>query len=243
METVKPVLAFAPGWSYQSDLWSATKAHLDGYEKYMFELFSVEEKTVPVFGSAEKLIFSLLKRTEPLILVGHSFGSLWCLRQFFHFIKKNNQAEVMQHVSFALINGFSCFKRREDFKEGIAGDQIEPMVKQISQKPLSVVKAFRRKIEDYTPLPQHFHITALQLGLTYLQTEDYRKSLPMILPRVSVLAGRQDRLVNEEMTSKLFPKECIQWVSEGGHMLPITHPQICADFIRKGFKQAHLSRQ
>ncbi|MBD9482568.1 alpha/beta fold hydrolase [Pseudomonas sp. PDM14] len=89
--------------------------------------------------------------------------------------------------------------------------------------------------------PSHFvaasrDLNAIPLSLPAQQLRYASLRLP-----VSILYGRQDRILDPEFhgtsLANIVPGAELQWV-DGGHMLPVTQPEVTAAFIRKAAQRS-----
>ncbi|MBF0191308.1 MAG: alpha/beta hydrolase [Magnetococcales bacterium] len=166
----------------------------------------------------------------PFIAVGHSLGFLWLTRQ-------------LDHPDFAArcrglmaINGFCRFARAPDYPLGVAGRILERMATRLQEDPQEVLSVFQRQggLDQPIPLPATLNPEALAQGLTWLAEWDTRPILARWSKPLRVLASADDRVVTPEMTRAqfaAFQPDPIQWLPDGGHLLPLTRPEWCASMI------------
>jgi pimeloyl-[acyl-carrier protein] methyl ester esterase len=66
-------------------------------------------------------------------------------------------------------------------------------------------------------------------GLAWLSR--WKAEAPENVP-VKILASRDDHIVPEKMTEDNWHNFSIEWIDEGGHMLPLTQPEWCVKNIK-----------
>lgn len=161
------------------------------------------------------------------VAVGHSLGALWLLL--------NPPANC---VGMLLINGFARFGATADYPQGIPPRVIERMARGLDHNPDDVVATFRSRAGIATPAPGAARAERLAWALSVLRDADARDvceaEQAADLPPIRVLAGNQDPIVPPAMTEASFQGHVpVEWVSDGGHLLPLTHPDRCAAAIAR----------
>jgi pimeloyl-[acyl-carrier protein] methyl ester esterase len=200
----KPLLLFVHGWGFDASAWDAMRGAFAAEDSLAWDL--------GYFGAASQ---PELPPGRPVLAVGHSFGLLRLLHQ--------SKPAFRSVVS---INGFTCFAQRNDFKAGIAPRLLQRMQSKIATDASGVVKNFRALCGVTTNLPGEPVIEKLQAGLEGLQNWDERQATV-----TAALCGASDTLVTPAMSRACFPGDKIHW-HEGGHMLPLTAPDWCAQHLR-----------
>ncbi len=210
------------GWGFDRHFWKKT-ARILGSGVIVPDLgfFGPPDLTIPT--------------GEPLTLVGHSLGLLRLLSM---------PDDLLPEGSLFLgINGFTRFARAPDFPSGIAPRVLDRMMAALQRDPDTAVRQFHAscgltdprpsteepELPTGTPVPER-----LRDGLMMLRNGDARLSRRRIS---AVLAGRDDPVVTPAMTEACFPRDLVCWSETGGHLLPLTHPDLCARFIRTVMEQ------
>ncbi|GAN68864.1 alpha/beta fold hydrolase [Acetobacter orleanensis] len=219
--TTLPVV-FAHGWACGPDVWGPVLAALDLPSPCVLDLgyFGASQQ------EAHKQVEVLRKAEQPVLVVGHSLGFLWLL----------SQGDWPEGSAFLGLNAFGCFAGSENFPQGVPPRVLARMRSGLTRDAAQVVTQFRTQCGLGPVTADVVCEPALQEGLTDLMTLDARPVLAHLREKgstVKVLAGEQDPIVSPNMTQASFPSGVpIDWQAEGGHMLPLTHPHICAGVVR-----------
>lgn len=217
----KPLLLLVHGWGFGPGVWHAVIRALPEWDYHTLDLgfFGTPQQQVPKEG--------------PLLAVGHSLGFLWLLQQI-------NQAPWRKYcLGLVSISGFSRFSRTPHFPNGIAPRVLQRMIRRFPNHAEAVLAEFRQQsgwhgnpgqkaIDDPAPLQQ---------GLEWLQQWDGRATLKAWNGPLSALAAKDDRIVPPKLTTDCFAENRVQWVEDGGHLLPLTQPKACAETIKAMEKQ------
>ncbi|WP_120495945.1 alpha/beta fold hydrolase [Kiloniella sp. EL199] len=157
------------------------------------------------------------------IAVGHSMGCQWLL----------SQTDIIWEKS-VLINGFSRFSACDDFPEGMHPRVIDRMLRKLPKAPVDVLRSFHQLCDpggrtDYHAIETP-DLSKLIWGLNFLREQDQR--LNFTEESSYILADKDDQVVTEAMTVKLF-KSNSQWTEGKGHLLPLTDPVACHSVIKR----------
>lgn len=217
-----PQLVFVHGWGCGPDIWEPVLKALD--------LPSVCVLDLGYFGASQsetqKQLGALLHEPQPVFAVGHSLGFLWLL----------SRGGWPKGSRFLGINAFGRFAAEEDFPQGVPLRMLTRMQTGLQRDAVQVVNNFRARCGVGPVRSDAVCVPALQDGLTELMTLDARPTLARLAAvpgAVKVLAGEHDPIVSPDMTQASFPPGVpVEWGSEGGHMLPLTHPHVCAEAVR-----------
>ena len=146
--------------------------------------------------------------------IGHSLGGSWLLKHY-----------PDQMIGFVSIASFNCFYKH-----------IPKHVLSIMKRNASVnISKQMMDFWEHAGLgqPQGFknlHPTKIIEGLNWLSQWD--NEIPSHLP-IKVLASEDDHIVPKSMTDDIWKDYDIEWVEDGGHMLPLTKPEWCVKHIQK----------
>ena len=171
----------------------------------------------PIDFPQEQIEFGFLGASPQLeitgdIAVGHSFGLLWLLSQ-------NHPWKAV-----IAINSFTCFQQNPTFSQGIPKRILERMHTLLHKDPERCVKEFYTNI-GAGGLPQNTNPQQLLWGLDLLSSLDCREYPSPI----HALHSRDDPLISTPMAQACFDN--IEYTETGGHLLPLSSPSICKDFI------------
>lgn len=216
-------VVLAHGWGFDARVWGAVRDSLRG-DAVGGEIHVLD---FGYFGCSE-ICFPL---DEPVVAVGHSFGLLWLL----------SQASLHAESVILGINAFTRFCRATDFPDGVPQRLIDRMLVGLDRDAQGVVNAFHERCglsteqdRDFAQVSGTLDTHRLRQDLMHLRDGDARERTGRI---AAVLGSRDDVLATEPMTQASFPAERIQWTDHGGHLLPLTRPDLCADFIRQTIAQ------
>ncbi|GBR03835.1 alpha/beta fold hydrolase [Acetobacter oeni] len=196
------------GWGFDRRFWEPVAARL----RY--------ETCVPDVGFSDGAARGVLP-DEFVVAVGHSLGLLWLLAH-----------GVLPASALILgINGFTRFARAADFPDGVAPRILERMEAGLGRDAGAVVRQFHVNCglsggPDETaglPVPE-----SLRRGLHLLRHGDARALRDRV---AGVLASRDDAIVPPALTEACFSADRISWSRSGGHLLPLTEPDLCVRFI------------
>lgn len=156
-----------------------------------------------------------LDAAGPTIYITHSLGTLWALK---------NCAENMQGL--VSINGFSSFRRFA------SKDALAEMQKSLKENPRAHMADFWQGIGAESS--DKMNADRLAEGLDWLATWNVRAELKALPCPVLSLAGAQDNILPLPQMQKEWAGQGMAVCENGGHMLPMSHPDWCAQQI-KGF--------
>lgn len=148
----------------------------------------------------------------PIVAIGHSLGSLILAA-----------APPPGCIGLIAINGFDRF----------AGDGAVPrrvidrMRRRFGEAPAEVLNAFRARCGG-APFDGAIEGQRLAHDLDRLATADARDAARPLL----VLHGGADQILPPEMRAAVFADAPRETLADGGHLLPLTHPEWCATLIR-----------
>lgn len=206
---MRPRITLVHGWGYDASLWRDVVPLLDGYE--------VELCDLGFFGTAQ-----LPDGDAPRIAVGHSLGALRWLCGSTPWRK------------LVAINAFPRFTAAEDFP-GVDSRVLDLMRRRFAQSPAEVLADFQQACGGAGPAQRADHVT-LAAGLDDLGRLDARPQWTARANNIHLLAGRRDAIVPPALSdaaANALSNHHARWVDDGGHLLPITHPEACAALIRE----------
>ena len=199
------MILFVHGWGYDARFWDPVRKALDAPSVALdFGYFGAEHTTIP---------------DGVTLLVGHSLGFLWLLRQ-----------PALRHLPLIGINAFPRFVESEGYAPAVAPRVLDRMKRRLSGNPATILAEFWERAggpgPDRTP-----NESALAAGLNQLTAWDERENLATRTSSLRLIAGEEDAIVPPAMTRMAFQDRAIAWLP-GGHALPQTHPAEIARLIR-----------
>lgn len=200
------------GWGYDASLWNAVRKHLPS-------ALSVATIDFGYFGA----VLPVPTFSSPVLAVGHSLGALWWLTR--HDIPWRR---------LLMVNGFPRFTATGSYP-GVAPRVLDRMRKQFANTPTAVLADFHARCG--TPGPGvDADAARLASGLAQLAELDGRAALAARGDDVWALAGTDDPIVPQAMSEAAFaalPAGHLEFVATSGHLLPLTHPGLCAQWIER----------
>ena len=191
------------GWGFHAGIWTDFVGHLEGADVTLLDLGFVSG------GPRGE------KNWPPnAIAVGHSLGLLWLLAR--------GGGRFRALVS---IQGFDCFCCH------IAPSRIAALKRGIEREPYATVAAFWRSCgaPDFAR-PEALDVPRLDEGLDWLMHWDASDVKEGLECPVLALAARDDAIVPPAMSEAIWQQGVI-WSADGGHVLPLRHPQWCARHV------------
>ncbi len=202
---------FVHGWGSDARMWDPLLAELD-----LPADIPCVRVNLGFAGTVTDSAKAIEQITAETVCVGHSLGVLWLL--------KHMQADVAGLISIA---GFDRFE-----PEG-GKPVLQQMSDGLERNMMAQMKAFWRTAKmPLTYAPEALNYSMLRDGLEHLQEWDARDVLTRFTSPQLALASRDDRIVSAAMTKAAWPEQMIRWIDTGGHMLPLTRPQWCAEQVR-----------
>jgi len=201
-------IALMHGWGYDARLWDEVRARLD-------PSLAVITLDFGFFGAA----FSPERLPTPLIAVGHSLGALWWLAQ---------ASDAWSRL--LCINGFPRFTATPGFEAAVPPRVLERMRTRFARSPAAVLAEFHARCGGHAPSAAP-DCARLASGLDWLAEWDGRATLARRRGQVFALAGRLDPIVPAAMSLQAFGAPV--FIEDASHLLPRTHPGICAHWIER----------
>lgn len=200
---MSPIL-FIHGWGFGPEIWRDVAALVDNCA--FVDLGFRGEFALP--------------EVESPIIVGHSMGFAWAL------------AHIKQPWAGAVaVNAFPRFTRAEDFPNGLQPRPLERMRTQFTTTPAETTAAFLARCGLANVDVSQIRPEPLADSLTWLTQCDERIALAALKCPLRALAGGADPLIPPAMSQAGFAGHSLEFIPEGGHLLPLTHPQRIAAAI------------
>lgn len=204
---------FVHGWGMNAQIWSQVAAGFPDDDIYCPELGFVGG--IHAHDTCGKAVY-----------VTHSLGTMWALK---------HHAPDMK--ALIVINGFTCF--HPFTPERI----LRTMQKRLARNPAAQMHSFW----DSCGLPEEMqnnldgalNTDRLQGGLEWLIDWDMADALQALAVPILSLSGRDDLVLPHEKMQVQWAGFDLQTHGQGGHILPLSHPDWCVDKI-KGFMREHV---
>lgn len=200
------------GWGYDAALWDAVRSRLPA-------TLPAETIDLGYFG-ANAAVPPAPTFGEPVLAVGHSLGALWWL----------TQSGIAWH-RLLCINGFPRFTATDGYP-GVAPRVLERMRQQFARDPAAVLADFHARCGGHAPVGTPA-VAMLAAGLAALAQWDGRAALAARRDDMYALAGTDDPIVPRTLSEAAFAGCDIEFVDAPGHLLPLTHPELCAQWITR----------
>lgn len=198
-------LVFVHGWGFDHTVWDMVIERLEGVEAETINLGFFGQDT-----SEQHFV-------EDAIYVGHSLGVLWLLKRIPKKVK-----------AFVSIAGFDCFTAFTNPR------LLQMMVQNLQHNPHQQLEDFWAQCQT----PSHPDIAemnpkALEQGLAWLATWNTQAKLGQMKCPLYALASKDDAIVPKQAMQQIWGEYNLAWSDKGGHMLPLTRPDICAQYIQQ----------
>lgn len=204
-----PQFLFTHGWAMDGSLWDSIRHALHAEGRLGSSVRELGYFGAP-FDPAP---------TGPIVAVGHSLGFMQMLDE-----------PPPGLVGLVAINGFTRFSAAPDHPAGVPARLLHRMLQRLEQDPDATAGEFRTRCGLAAAPPAPARLPALRQGLERLLHGDLRQALRRSPVPVLAISTTQDEIVPPALGKACF--DDIQWVEEAGHLLPLTHPALCAQALR-----------
>lgn len=207
-------LALISGWSFQRDFWQSLVARLPSDWTFAY----IEPGPSGSFTGV----------SDATAVLCHSLGLL----AYLHALQQPSSA-------IFVLNGFTRYAADADFPDGVALRVLRRMRTRLLQDSLEVVDDFRGR----SVMPGDVRALASQplnhllWGLDCLCSCDARNIWSNLRVYKRVLASRDDAIAPAAMVRSCFAESEIEWVSQGGHCLPLAEPELCAEIVKRWVRE------
>lgn len=202
-------LLFVHGWGFDASLWDAVIACLPDADAVHADR--------GYFGGAAWPIVE-----GPCLAVTHSFGSMALLA--------DPPADCRGLLA---INGFDRFAEGEG-RAGVPLRVIDRMLARLEGDPVAVLREFHARLGS--DVPRGTPDTArLRQDLAALRNDDRSEAVVRLAAPVIALEGADDPLLFAAMRAGQFADaaDLQRETLDAGHLLPVTHPKLCAAWIER----------
>ncbi|MDR7101722.1 alpha/beta fold hydrolase [Croceicoccus sp. BE223] len=206
---MRPTLLFLHGWGFDFTVWRDVAARLDGYPMAFAErgYFGAVGDAMP---------------EGPVLAVAHSFGTMRLL------------ADVPARcIGLVAVNGFDRFAAAPE-TPGVPVRVIERMQARLAEDAARTLADFRARCGTEEPAGGIVG-EALERDLRALRHDDLRAEAGRLAAPVLSLQGALDPVLPPAMRDVVLAEAARierRTIADGGHLLPLTHPDACADAVR-----------
>jgi pimeloyl-[acyl-carrier protein] methyl ester esterase len=195
------------GWGFHAGLWRGVLDHLPGATATLVDLGFIA-------GGPN----GVQDWPPDAVAVGHSLGVLWLLHQA--------ATEGRSFSGLVSIQGFDCFSCH------IPWSRTAAMRRELRRDAAATLNAFWDACgaEAFAP-KQELNVDRLDQGLGWLMDWDAREARTGLACPTLALAARDDAVVPPAMTEAIWADGTIHWSPNGGHVLPLRHPEWCARHV------------
>ena len=206
--TLKTRFVFVHGWGFNAAIWRDSTGYMRNSEVSLVDLGFIEGGPPSV---------SVWPRDA--IAVGHSLGVLWLLRR----AGEEGRAPFRGLVS---IQGF------DRFCPPIPTSRVAGMRRGLRREAGQTLEAFWRGCgtEPFAS-PESLNVGRLDEGLGWLMDWDESQARAELSCPTLALAARDDAIVPQAMSEAIWGADNIRWSETGGHVLPLKHPEWCANHV------------
>ncbi|WP_343559624.1 alpha/beta fold hydrolase [Kiloniella sp. b19] len=211
------------GWSLGEALWEPFIRQLN--PEWEVSCFAPSEQDDPVDDLGVLLLMGGFDA-----VVAHSWGGALALKLY-------SGLQLEEGPPLLLCNSFTCFARKADLAEGVEPRVIRRMIRGLDADPQKLLGDFQKQAGletvDRALMADPVERDRLVQGLNAMLEDDLRKhwSLQKDRQAVAVLASDNDLIVPKALTEACFEGETLQWIKGGGHLLPLSNPQGCAEAL------------
>ena len=201
-------LVFVHGWGFDARLWDAVIACLPDADMVRFDLGYFGERLWPVVEG-------------PCLAITHSFGAMALLA--------DPPAGCRGLVA---INGFDRFTQMSG-RPGVPSRVLDRMIARMESDPDGVLRDFHARLGSAVP-EGTLHVDRLLQDLAAMRDGDRRGAVADWGRPLVALDGADDPLLTPSVRQAQFVSATDlerETVEGGGHVLPVTHPRLCAAWI------------
>jgi len=197
-------VALVHGWGFHAGIWAEMVERLPGAEITLIDL-----------GFVAGAPASAADWPDDAIAVGHSLGLLWLLKQARGRFK-----------GLISIQGF------DRFCPHVPPSRVAALKRGLARDPGGTMQAFWGSCgAPGFASPEALDIPRLDEGLDWLMHWEAEAAKQALQCPVLALAARDDAIVPPAMTEAIWQERRIVWSPDGGHVLPLRHPDWCARHV------------
>jgi pimeloyl-[acyl-carrier protein] methyl ester esterase len=199
---------FVHGWGFNAGIWRDLTGYMRNPEVSLVDLGFIA-------GGPQ----AVSAWPSDAIAVGHSLGVLWLLH-------RAGEAGGAPFRGLVSIQGF------DRFSPPIPRSRVAGMRRGLRRDASQTLETFWRGsgTESFAP-PAALNVERLDEGLGWLMDWDARQARAELACPTLALAARDDAVVPEVMSEAIWGRDNIHWSEIGGHVLPLKHPEWCANHV------------
>ena len=191
-------LVLVHGWGFDGGVWRQVLARLEGRPAIVADLGFYGRRSLPAIK-------------DPIV-VGHSMGFAWALAHL-----------PRPWAAAVAVNAFPRFVAADGFP-GVPPRSLALMRRQFAADPKAVTTDFLVRCGVESPDVAGLDAAALADGLAWLAECDQRAALAALNCPWACLAGGRDPIVPEPRSRAGFANLPLDIIADGGHLLPLSHP-------------------
>jgi pimeloyl-[acyl-carrier protein] methyl ester esterase len=198
---------FVHGWGFNAGVWTDVAAHLPEATTTLIDLGFVAGG--PASPNARD------DWPDDAIAVGHSLGLMWLLQE--------GGGRFRGLVS---IQGF------DRFCPHVPEVRVAALKRGLARDPGGTMQAFWRSCgAPAFAGVEALDVARLDQGLDWLMHWDAEAAKKSLECPVLTLASKDDAIVPPAMSEAVWGQNAILWSPDGGHVLPLRHPDWCARHV------------
>jgi len=200
---------FIHGWGFNARLWSEVVRRLPDAEISLVDLGFVAGGPEATLDWPEDAV------AQDTIAVGHSLGVLWLLKERRDGFK-----------GLVSIQGF------DRYCPHVPPSRVAALKRGLARDAHGTLQAFWRSCgAPVVAGPEALNVARLDEGLDWLMHWDAEGAKKSLRCPILTLAARDDVIVPPAMTEAVWGEKTIHWSPDGGHVLPLRHPDWCARHV------------
>jgi pimeloyl-[acyl-carrier protein] methyl ester esterase len=199
---------FVHGWGFNAGIWRDVIGNIGNAEVTLIDL-----------GFISRGPEAAATWPSDAIAVGHSLGVLWLLHQ-------------AGEEGWPPFRGLVSIQGFDRFCPPIPASRVAAMRRGLRRDAYQTLEAFWRGCgaEPFAP-PEALNAARLDEGLGWLLEWDETKARAALACPILALAARDDAVVPQAMSEAIWRSDNILWSATGGHVLPLKHPEWCANHV------------
>jgi pimeloyl-ACP methyl ester carboxylesterase len=205
-------LVFIHGWGMNSRIWQSTIEALQSYECKTIDLGFVKGGETHV-----------LNRTRPTIVITHSLGTTWFLKNYkTETLGELNLKALVAVSGFTNFSSFTPEETLKKMKEGVLANSAAQMA-----------LFWRRAGCKNFASPENLNPEKLHEGLEWLANWDAAVEAKALKCPKFILASKADKIVPASAIEGQWLGEKIIWHHQAPHCLQLAEPEWVAENILK----------
>jgi pimeloyl-[acyl-carrier protein] methyl ester esterase len=197
------------GWGFNASLWSGLVPRLANAKVSLVDLGFVAgcpEASRDWPGDAID---------QDIIAIGHSLGVLWLLKE-----------RGGRFKGLVSVQGF------DRYCPHVPSARVAALQRGLARDPGGTLQAFWRACgaSDFAS-PEALNVARLAEGLDWLMHWDAQNAKKSLRCPILTLGARDDVIVPPTMSEAVWGAETMLWSPDGGHALPLRHPDWCARHV------------